>query len=184
MAKLKGVELTTAERDRLRVCFHEAGHAVAAVLVGGRIMRAEVLDRPRDGVRGSTSFVGVDARGDLAMLSWSGPFAEARWRFGPHPRLEQVRSVLRGSCDADDLATEVDLATSATPRDIEPQLERCWPIVRSLAGSLYKDGHVGHRAVCERLGLPLWGPQQRALVASIRAGLWTPPKPRGSNWWD
>jgi hypothetical protein len=43
----KSYQLTDAEMARIATAFHEAGHAAAAVVLGGRVHRSVLADTPR-----------------------------------------------------------------------------------------------------------------------------------------
>lgn len=165
-------DLTETERDRIATAFHEAGHAVVAVLAGGNVEEAVVYDKPREGLRGYTVHYDVPEHAERA-LTYSGPFCEARYMSGPHPSHRQIRDALRGTCDGDDLTA----AAAGLPRHIEPTLNTAWRSVCALAAELYSRGRVEHADVLAALGVPADDSGAGlALVASmIKAGM--PPTP-------
>ena len=143
------MKLTTAERERIELAMHEAAHAVAGVLHGGRVEVAEVFDRERNGEHGRVTFTGLPADAERAT-AYAGPWGQARWRSGPRPTIDQVRAVLAstGSCDHAALIA----SGGGLPREVEPMLEVVWPAVRELAAVLFSTGRAGHDAVLAALG--------------------------------
>jgi len=170
-------DLTPAERERVAVAFHEAGHAVAGVLAGGRVEVAEVYATVHNGEHGRVTLTGLPADGERAT-AYSGPWGQARWKFGPRPRIDQVRAVLAstGSCDHAALIA----AGGGLPREVEPMLEVVWPAVRELAAVLFRDGRAGHDAVLAALGaasdadIPL-------IKSMVKAKVWTPGMKVGAS---
>ena len=141
-----GYQMTEADLDRLATAFHEAGHAVAAVLLGGRVHGAYVNDdQPR------TEHDVIPA-GTAAAISYAGPWAEARWTLGRTPGPGDMHRALARH-HADDQA----LCAAGGPHTglhVVPLLERCWPAVKTLTSTLYFKGTASHTDVCAALGLP------------------------------
>lgn len=163
------MKLTTAERARLATAFHEAGHAVAVVLAGGRIGVTEVYDAARDGHFGRTTHADLPADAERA-ITYSGPYAEARYLHGPHPTVTEIRAALVDTCDHAELTS----VGGGLPREVEPTLDAVWPAVRSLAADLFRDGHAEHRDVLAALGAT--SDADMPLVTSlIKSKLWTAP---------
>ena len=143
------MKLTEAERERIALCHHEASHAIAGVLHGGRVEVAEVFDRERNGEHGRVTFTGLPADAE-PVTAYSGPWGQARYLHGPHPAVADIRAVLAstGSCDHATLIA----SGGGLVREVEPLLETCWPAVASLAGDLYLHGRANHDAVLAALG--------------------------------
>lgn len=161
---MKRSDLTETERARISASFHEAGHAVAAVLAGGRLTEVK-LNASGDSL-GACTYEGLTVEGDHAV-TYAGPWCEARWTHGPGLQLADIRSVIRSNpSDGDELA----LAASALPRHTERDLETCWPAITTLAKALYFDGTLTHAAVTAALGLPESGGERSMAANMIRAG--------------
>lgn len=126
------VNLSIDQRHRLRAAFHEAGHAVAVVLSGGRVDKAELREDPD--TRGSCSYSDLPTSAE-PVVTYAGPWCEARWRFGARPQLRDIREVIAANrSDADELSLTAD---AGLPRAIERDLETCWPAIGALAAALY-----------------------------------------------
>lgn len=144
----------TSRKQLAAACFHEAGHAVAAVLNGGRISVCEVCPQAAPGAQaGRTDCAGL-ADHLRPAVAYAGPYAEARAQFGEKAAHRQAHAVL-ARCTSD-AAMLVQLGTRFDVRDNLP-LERCWPQVRQLALRLYREGSIKHRNVTDALGVPLLG---------------------------
>lgn len=85
------MKLTEAGRDRAGAAFHEAGHAVAVVLAGGRIAKAELYDS--GDTPGSCTHVDLPDHAE-ASVAYAGRWCEARARYGPEPRLDEIEAVI------------------------------------------------------------------------------------------
>lgn len=158
-----GYALSDAELSRLTTAFHEAGHAVAAVVLGGRVHRVTV-----DGEHPHTEYDLLPAGTDAAV-SYAGPWAEARWTLGRTPGPADMHRAL-ATHRADDRA----LCAAGGPSEgtgVVGLLERCWPAVKELTTRLYFDGQVDHADVCAALGLTDDGGPASLGLACLRAGL-------------
>jgi hypothetical protein len=168
--------LTDADRQRLCTSVHEAGHAVAATVLGGRISTAVVFDRETAVVchGKETPMLGKTVHdevptGTLPMITYAGPWAEARFLAGARPTHRDLSSVLNATGHLDDKA----LCAGGGYREgapVVPLLERCWPSVVTVAKRLLRDGEVGHEAVCAALGLTDGGGCTSYELALIRSG--------------
>jgi hypothetical protein len=146
----------------LAAAFHEAGHAVAAVLLGCRVRQAVLGASPR------TEYdVLPDALAPL--VTYAGPWAEARLARGRHPGPRDVHRVLVANA-SDDRA----LCAAGGPAaglGVVPLLERCWPAAEWVAAELVVTGQIGHADVCTALGLSDEGGPGSVELAAIRSGL-------------
>lgn len=159
------MKLTPSERARAAAAVHEAGHAVAGVLLGGQIEAVTVPLDPGDGPLGWTQYAHPLTPDTDAAVTYAGPWAEARWRDGDFPARSAVRAALAANCsDADALA---DLG-GPLPQHVEPLLRRCWGSITTLAAALYRTGHAGHADVCAALQIP--ENDNATGLAAIRSG--------------
>lgn len=145
------MKLTEAEHDRIAMAVHEAAHSCVGVLRGGRVTTIELT---ADG-SGSTTFVDLP-RSAEAAVAYAGPFAESRLRYGTrkpdHKQLAEVFSRNRHG-DGEVLAAHA----GPMPRgEVERLIDTCWPAISVLATRLFEGDEIGHRAVCEQLGVGLW----------------------------
>lgn len=154
-------DLTDAERAELACCCHEAGHAVAATVLGGEIRTAFVGGGRVTGLQGGTVHKRV-APGTWPSILYAGPWAEARWAAGGHraPSHREVDAVLAdtGCRDHADLTAALraggavvsDVATG----ELSNLLTRCWSSVIVVAQQLHRTGEVRHEHVCAALSIP------------------------------
>lgn len=156
-----GYQLSDTELSRLATAFHEAGHAVAAVVLGGHVHRATVGDRPR------TEFDSMPA-GTEAAITYAGPWAETRWTLGRAPGPADMLRTLAAN-GSDDRALCAAGGPSAGA-EVVGLLERCWPAVKALTTRLYFHGQVDHADVCTALGLTDDGGPASLGLAMIRSG--------------
>lgn len=144
-------DLTDAERERAALAFHEAGHAIAATALGGRIQVAVISEGRAFGLLGKTVHDEV-AAGAWPSIAYAGPWAEARFRAGRRPtQREMLTSLDRSVCDDRELSRA---GGSATGAGIVPLLDRCWPSVAKLAAQLWSNSDVRHADVCAALHIP------------------------------
>lgn len=156
-----GYQLSEAELDRLATAFHEAGHAVAAVALGGRVHQVLVDDHPR------TEFTTLPA-GTASAVTFAGPWSEARWTHGRVPGPADIRAALTRN-GSDDQA----LCAAGGPHQgafVVPLLERCWPAIKTVTRQLYRTGTAAHADVCASLGLSDDGGPGSVALAMIRSG--------------
>ena len=160
----KSSRLTNAESSRLTTAFHEAGHAVAAVVLGGRVQLATIGgddDEPR------TEFVSIPA-GREAEVTYAGPWAEARWLLRRAPGPADIRRVL--AVNSHDDRALFDAGGPHLGATVVPLLGRCWPAVKAVTSKLFYAGQVEHAAVCAALGLSDCGGPDSVELAMIRSG--------------
>lgn len=140
---------------------HEAGHAVAACMRGGSLLRSVHL--------GQTHGTGLTIlRGkvwDQPFFTWAGCWAEARLAWGAKPvELPYLRYDNADGVDWDDTLTGVFLSQ---PDDAEMvgvvdprteavwclEMERAWPTVQTVADRLLAEGKITSRFVVRELDL-------------------------------
>ncbi|MDV7174231.1 hypothetical protein R4144_12765 [Gordonia amicalis] len=155
-------DLTDSERRQLGHAVHEAGHAVAATIFGGRIERAE-LEPAR------TTYAHVPAE-RWAEITFAGPWASARYAAGGPPSSMHLRAAMaEHQSDAHALTAAGDYR----PREVPRHLSTCWGGVIALARRIYVEGSAGHEDVLAALQLPTdRGDDLGVELASIRAGSW------------
>ncbi|WP_024498223.1 hypothetical protein [Gordonia amicalis] len=156
---------TATGADRLAAAVHEAGHAVASVILGPGIERAVLTPNNRHHA-GFTEHNRPDALGMHPLITAAGPMAEARHRFGQRPTQREVWSVIdRNGHDYATLAA----AGNPSPTEAAPLLDRCWPAVVELASVLDARGEIGEGDVIRALRIPP-GPAGDRYVAELRSG--------------
>lgn len=162
-------DLTAREREHLELCVHEAGHAVAGVVLGAQLRSAVVTRSRITGTEGLTTFADRP-HGRDSEIAYAGPWSTARWRAGRRPTKRQVLAVLRASGYKDD---RVLLAAGGTHlgHGITPLIERCWPAVVRVAQQLHKTGEVVQADVVAALGIDDGGGPGSSQLASLRAGM-------------
>ena len=133
--KLTLADLTETEREWIAVAFHESGHAVATVVLGGRISMAVVGSDGRSGALGETHPAHVP-EGAMPLITFAGPWAEARWLAGRRPSTRDLFRVLDGHGCHDYRSLQASGGTAAVS-SVVPLLERCWPAITRLASRLY-----------------------------------------------
>jgi hypothetical protein len=132
-----------ALQARRAASFHEAGHAVAAVALGGRIHRAMLGDQPR------TEYDQLPV--NAAAVTYAGPWCEARCLSGRYPAPHDIHRAL--CVNASDARALTAAGEPTAGRDVVPLLDRCWPAVKAVAKVLFVKGRVDHAGVCAALGL-------------------------------
>ena len=163
--------LSAVDEPRLAVAFHEAGHAVAAVLYGGRVSQAIICPAGGDdqGRAGRTEF-DVLPEWHRPEIFYAGPWSEARHTAGRHPGPAAVRRAFTCGGHFDDLAL-IAAGGQHLGHAVTPLLTRSWPAVHRVAARLFFDGQAGHREICVALGITDDGGPGSAELAGIRAGL-------------
>ncbi|WP_409437224.1 hypothetical protein [Mycobacterium sp. SMC-14] len=166
-------DVTAAERTHLELCIHEAGHAVAAVALGGEVRSAVVASGRVIGVQGLTTLThdGLPA-GRMAEVAYAGPWAEARFRAGRRPTQAETYAVLATHGHEDDRAMIASSASDGhhTGRDVVPLLERCWPAVVRVAQHLHRTGEACQADVLDALAITDGGGRTSVQLASLRSG--------------
>ncbi|MGV0648762.1 hypothetical protein ABVK35_10260 [Mycobacterium kansasii] len=161
-------DITPKEREHLELCVHEAGHAVAGVVLGGQLRSAAVTNSRVMGVRGLTKFAETP-HGRDPEIAYAGPWAQARWSAGHRPSQRQMYALFdgggRGDCDALSLAGGTYLGMSVTPL-----IERAWPAVIRVAQQLHRVGEVVQPDVLAALGVTDGGGPTSSQLAGLRSG--------------
>ncbi len=159
-----GVSENETEMTRAVVAFHEAGHAVAAVMRGGSSLTSVSLNEHRHGA-GITRFRALVF--DQPFVVWAGPWAEARHAWGDRP----FDSEDEDGCILDDYVAGVFLAQ---PGDAEGyrlalralsdlgvpddaiattegiwarEMEGVWPVIEAVAAALLRGEVIDDGAV-------------------------------------
>lgn len=157
----------TIDRERFATAIHEAGHAVAAVLYGGRVHLAVIDANPR------TEYEVLPER-YRATITYAGPWCEARFIAGRHPGPADLHRALTAS-PSDDQALCAAGGPSAVTADASMLLTRCWSAVGRVAIRLYLHNKATHADVCTALGLSDEGGPGSFELAGIRAWLRSVP---------
>jgi hypothetical protein len=133
---LTRADFTDRERELADTCFHEAGHAVACTVLGGRIAGAVIFGDTDGALRGKTVYRDLP-EGAWPSIVYGGPWAEARWRAGRRPTLAQVFDVLDSTARTD-RAELLASGGTAAGAGIDQLLERCWSAICELAAQLHR----------------------------------------------
>ena len=145
-------DLTDRERLLAETCVHEAGHAIAGVLLGRRLRAATVTGGLKAGqIRGLTTLDPLPP-GREPEVAFTGPWAQVRWRHDRTPTQREVYAVLALNRDGDDAVLLASGGTSAGAA-IVPTLQRDWPAICTLAGAICSNIVARHTIVCAALGL-------------------------------
>ncbi len=161
------------ERARIELCWHESSHAVAGVILGGRLKAATITDGERKGgvagmPSGSTSFATLPGR--HAEVAYAGVWGQAWARAGRRrPGRRELFAVLESTGCRDR-----EVLTAAGGPDagesVVPILETCWAAVTTLAVKLFNTGTIAEADVLAALSLSA-DPGTRSLELSmIRSG--------------
>ena len=159
--------ITDAQREHLELCAHEAGHAVAGVVLGARLREAVVVQSKMLGTQAFTNFEPDMPSGSDVQAAYAGPWAQARFRAGRRPTAREM-STLWASCGRGDrtmlsLAGGTHLGASVTPL-----LERTWPAVQRVAMLLHEHREIHHKDVLAALGITDGGGRTSAQLNSLR----------------
>ncbi len=160
-------KIIAEEQQRIAtLAHHEAGHAVAAVVLGGQLRDVTISgDAGRTTVEPDTF-----PRGREAPIAYAGPWAQARHVAGRRPTLRQVYAAMECHTPATDGGVLCASGGTAAGADVVPLLERCWEAVEAVARTLNRFGRASHADVCSALKLSR-DPETRAVeLALIRSG--------------
>ncbi len=140
-----------------RKTIHEAGHAVAAVSRGGRLVRFDV---PFDDFEDKADAVGQPLvthdsdPHDHAFITYAGVWVTARWMVEHEPDVGDLREALDyaiaehsgpGSDAAKLRAAGVDL--DAPHDEWDTELARLWPAVGRVADRFIDSGRIDHAEI-------------------------------------
>jgi len=160
------------DRERLAVCVHEAGHAVAGVVLGAELSTVVVPPKGMalaGGLKGQARFFECPDHVQ-PLVSYAGPWAQAKFGAGhQRPTMRQFHDAIdsHGCHDARVLTAAGGIHEGAGAQSI---LERCWPAVQTLARKLYSDWEASHLDVCAALGITDGGGYYSKQAASLRSG--------------
>ncbi len=157
--------LTDKERRLIAVCFHESGHAVAGVLLGG-VVKSVVVNMLAE-PHGYTTFSALD-KDRYSQMTFAGPWVEARWSTGRRPGARELFAVLADHGHLDDKVLSAAGGISSECDALVPSLERCWESVGKVARLLFKAREAKHAHVCAALGVPAENNAHH--LAAIRSG--------------
>lgn len=162
-------DLTPREREHLELCVHEAGHAVAGVVLGGQLHNTVVTSSRIWGVNGLTTF-SDRPHGRDSEIALAGPWSQARWRAGRRPTQRELFAVLKAGGHKDEQAL---IASGGTHLGLPvvPLIEMTWPAVVSVAQVLHRSGEASQAEVLGALGITDGGGRTSAQIASLRAGM-------------
>lgn len=163
-------DITASQREHLELCIHEAGHAVAAVALGGVIRSAVVVSSKVTGAEGLTTVDDMPI-GSKAEIAFGGVWAQAHFRAGGRPSQREIFAVLASTGCKDDRVLTASSYPDGTHngRDVVPLLEWCWPAVARTATALHRTGEVTQRDVLAALGVDDGGGLCSAQLAAIRS---------------
>ncbi|MDP7720766.1 M50 family metallopeptidase [Mycobacterium sp. TY814] len=167
-------DITAGEREHLETCIHEAGHAVAGVVLGAELRNAVVVSSKVTGTTEGLTTFADRPHGTDPLVAYAGPWAQARWRAGRRPTQREFYAVLdtTGHKDSRVLTASGGIYTGA---DVVPLLTWCWPAVARTATHLHRTGEVDQRAVLAALGVTDGGGMTSVQLAGIRSRCRTVP---------
>lgn len=166
-------DLTANEREQIDLAFHEAGHAVAAVALGGVLHSAVVVNGRVTGNQGLTT-LDVMPVGYASEIAYAGPWAQARWCAGQRPTQRELFAVL-ASTGCKDERVLIASGGTHTGRGVVNLITRCWPSVVRVAQQLVQSGEVHQATVLTALGITDGGGLTSVQLASLRSGFRTVP---------
>lgn len=156
------------DRQALAVAVHEAGHAVAGVILGAELRNAVVGSSRVTGLEGLTTFTDRP-HGSDALIHYGGPYGQAKFQAGGRrPTQRQLFAVFDGhGCrDQRALVAGGGLHEGA---DVQPIIDRAWPAVLTVARQLHLTGEIFQADVLAALGVDTTG-NVGAQLSSIRSG--------------
>jgi hypothetical protein len=144
------------DRHLMNCAYHEAGHVVAAMLVGYEISSVELLNTDGDGLQAATRYASTRQKAawtDLAV-TLAGAIAESR--FARCDVLEVLKAgesypesdLRRAQREAQrlhrlQLYTSADHALLVAEQRAREMLNGYWPMVEKTAHALYRTGRIG-----------------------------------------
>lgn len=159
------------DRDRLALAVHEAGHAVAGVVLGAELRNAYLVPeniKMPDGRKGEARF-GARPHGTDEQIVYAGPWAQAKFAAGGRrPTQREFYAVMATSGVHDDrvLTAAGGIHEGA---GAQPIIDHCWDAVLTVAKTLYNVGEVHEEDVLNALGVNTHRPIGSQL-SSIRSG--------------
>ncbi len=163
-------DLTARQRQHLEICVHEAGHAVAGVVLGAQLRTVVVSDSRVSGVEGVTSFSDRPFGRD-EEIAYAGPWAQARWRAGGRRPTQREMFALFDGGGRSDCGVLTAAGGTYLGQAVQPVIERAWPAVIRVAKQLHRTGEATETAVCEALGITDGGGPGSSQLAGLRAGM-------------
>lgn len=160
------------DRDRLALAVHEAGHAVAGVVLGAELRNAYLVPeniKMPDGRKGEARFR-ARPHGTDERIVYAGPWAEAKFAVGGRRPTQQGFNAVMATSGVHDQRALTAAGGTHEGAAVQPIIERCWPAVMTLAKKLYKVGEVSHEDVCAALGITDGGGYYSKQLASLRSG--------------
>jgi hypothetical protein len=161
-------DLSDDDRRRIELAFHESGHSVSAVVLGGRLYSSVVAAGGWIGTQGLTTMAEMPVGDRTAEIAFGGVWAQARWRAGRRPARRDMYAVLDTTGSRDH--REHLRGETGVRNRVEPLMERCWPSIVKVAQKLLRDNEVRHDDVCRALGLSDAGGPGSFELALIRSG--------------
>ena len=162
------------ELSRIETAYHEAAHAVAGVLHGGRLTAATITEGKRKGATfsspsGLTTFASLPSTRH-APVSYAGVWGQARARAGGRrPGRRELFAVLESTgCKDREVLTAAGGPDAG--ESVVPLLETCWPSVAELAAKLHRHGKVSHSDVLAALRLSDDAGTRSIELSMIRSG--------------
>lgn len=167
--------LTDEDRELLETAVHEAGHAVAAVALGGRISHGYVLplSRRTGEITGQVVMDGMPVGDATAEIAFAGPLAQARFRAGGHPPSQVMSAVLASAGRLDRRMCD---SAGRDGSSVTGLIDRCWPAVITVAKALVSTGEIRHEDVTAALGLSEDPARHPFELANLRAGMRAVPR--------
>jgi hypothetical protein len=155
------------------LAIHEAGHAVAAVLLGGTVDLARLFGHNRNDPWGLTTYHRMPEWSRRSVM-YAGPWAEARWRTGHSPTAAELhRAFGINTSDCSQLFARRDPG-DLDHLDIVPALQRSWKPMIRVAQQIARKGEADDGYVRAALGLSRDPDLAAYQLAAGRSGS-TPP---------